>query len=50
MGGVLNLWPSWHGPSFMWVEMVLGQVVLHPTARPSCDCRAKVTMVLLENK
>ena len=35
MGRVLHLGPSWHGPSFMWAELVgaelvLGRVVLHP--------------------
>ena len=35
MGRVLHLGPSWHGPSFMWAELVgaelvLVRVVLHP--------------------
>ena len=32
MGRVLHLRPSWHGPIFMWAELVLGRVVLHPNA------------------
>ena len=30
MGRVLHLGPSWHGPSFMGADLVLGRVVLHP--------------------
>ena len=38
MGRVLHLGPSWHGPSFMWAELVgaelvLVRVVLHPAER-----------------
>ena len=36
MGRVSHLGPSWHGPSFIWAELVgaelvLVRVVLHPT-------------------
>ena len=42
MGRVVHLGPSWHGPSFMWAELVgaelvLVRVVLHPGRIP-VDC------------
>ena len=44
MGRVLHLGPSWHGPSFMWAELVgaelvLVRVVLHPRKSVFRDLR-----------
>ena len=36
MGRVLHLGPSWHGPSFMWAELVGGRVGFGPSCPAPC--------------